>query len=68
MKSEIYAYKIKTEDLPLATTKMNYREGSFFESSVINIMPNGSISTVIVNINGFYPFITNQWNEFIIKE
>jgi hypothetical protein len=61
---EIHAYKIRNNNLPHATQKMNY-SGSGFDSRVINIIIGDSESILIVSIEGSYPFITNQWKSFI---
>ena len=66
-RKKIRAYKVRNGDLPLATEKMNYY-GDSFESKVKEIITGGTSSVVIVELDGSYPYIENEWNEFVIME
>lgn len=66
MDKKIKAYKVRNEDLPKATKEMN-GDWSHFKSSVVEIITGDSISTVITEQYGSYPFITNGW-DFIVGD
>jgi hypothetical protein len=64
-KAKLTAYRIPNDMLPEATDAMNHVDGDgLFESHVRNIIPGDQFSIVVVEILGFYPFITNQWEKF----
>jgi len=64
----IRAYEINLCDLTLASKKMNCQT-EIFESKIINVIHQDEQDTCIVLVeeNGSYPFITSQWEKFIIK-
>ncbi len=53
------AFQVQPYNLTLATQKMNY-SGDGFQSRVVQIIY-GEPCIVIVEMDGSYPFITNQW-------
>lgn len=62
----IFVYMISTRDLPLATKEMN-GYWDCFNSRVIAVKLDITDyeSLVVVEHEGSYPFITNQWEKFI---
>ncbi len=61
----IKAYRILNENLPRATREMSCCY-ELFECKVKEIIRGDSESIVIVEMNGFYPAVTNEWS-FIIE-
>jgi hypothetical protein len=66
MDKHIEVYNVRTDDLPRATKAMNCDRGSFFKSRVLEVRTGDEISLVVVELDGYYPYITNQWN-FILS-
>jgi hypothetical protein len=64
MDTYIHAYKVMTKCLPEATQAINGNWGCL-KSRVIHIEVMQEVSIVIVEMQGTYPYITNQWDEFI---
>jgi len=58
-------FRVPTDRLPEATAAMNYT-GDFFRSRVCDVIPQGPESLVVVELDGSYPFIENEWEVFII--
>ena len=64
----IKVFKVRNEDLPRATTLMNYSSiNESFRSRVINIIAGNSESMVMVEMIDSYPYITNEWEEVIVQ-
>lgn len=76
--SRTRAFRVRTSDLPEATKKMTYNPSGPptadmpFSSKVVAVFPpspagNSLASIVIVEMQGDYPYITEQWNPFIVE-
>jgi len=65
MDKYIEIYKIRNEDLPKATKVLN-GNWTAFKSKVVDIIIDKNTSLLIVELNGSYPFITNQWESLIL--
>lgn len=67
MKKRVYVYEVKTSDLSQATGLMNSTDNIFI-SNVINVKMGEEYSLVTVEMFGSYPYVTNQWEQFVIGE
>ena len=67
MRIKIKCFKIENNDLPKATDEMNcnYTDAGF-RCTVKDIIILDENSIIVAEIEGYYPFITNQWK--FIKE
>ena len=65
----IFAYKVLTSDLPKATKEINRNTCAVFTSAVKDIIPliDGH-SMILVDVKGYYPFITDKWKKFIVDD
>lgn len=62
-------FRVLTINLPKATAAMNYRgRERFFASRVVQVIPQGRMSLLVVETEGSYPFIEAQWEQFIVKD
>ena len=67
MEKRIEVFRVRMSDLPKATGWMNY-SGDFFHSRVTDVHIDGETALVTVELDGYYPYITNQWEELYITE
>ena len=65
MDKHIHVYRVRTESLPRATEAMN-GSWDFFHSRVLEVRTGDRISLVVVELDGYYPYITNKW-DFILS-
>jgi len=62
------AFRVSLSNLVRACGAMNGESGNIFKSRVVKILTSDWTEDVflIVEIDGNYPYITNQWEQFII--
>ncbi len=59
----VMAYRVRNGDLPEATRAMNSRH-EWFGARVEAIIVGELASIVIVELNGRYPFVENEWEKY----
>jgi len=65
-KPYIQVFELYNQYLVRATRNMNCND-DFFKARVISLIPNGKNRTLVgVEIEGSYPYVTNQWEEYFV--
>ena len=70
-KPRTVAFNVRIENLPRALNAMNcHHRDAVFASRVCQVLTakDNRMAMVLVEMTGYYPFITNHWAEFIENE